>query len=127
MSNGISELANRRNRNGINLSHHPLSALIRCSTCNAPYYYRHFKAGQQLAYNHHTDTPKQRQCKSLPRYLKKEIEQLFELTLYMILGNEDTIQAFLRNYTEQMQDKHQSTLSNIASLESERGKLNKLS
>ncbi len=57
MSNGISEIANRRNRNGINLSHHPLSALIRCSTCNAPYYYRHFKAGQQLAYNHHTDTP----------------------------------------------------------------------
>ena len=111
----LSKEAAERNRNGLKLSHHPLSGLIRCTYCNAQYYYRESKTTEQHIY-HKFFKSKEQSCKTETKYLKAEIEKVFELAVYAVFSNTYEIGTFVSSYIKDIERRNVDSLNDRATL-----------
>ena len=89
-------LNQQRNRNGIRLSQHPLSGIIRCADCNAQFYYRDLR--YQQYYSHNINNAKAKVCHNSPKYLPAAaLESLFANAYFEFISNTKEVEAYFKS------------------------------
>jgi DNA invertase Pin-like site-specific DNA recombinase len=110
---------------GMNKSNHPLSSIIKCHDCQAPYYYG-FSGKNRIPYYYHKHVQlSEKKCPSTHKLLHMHLEKVFQISFYFVFSQSTEINLYTQKYIERKTNQNKEAVEAKAYLNKQIAKIDK--